>query len=276
MTYALDFAPHLGFPDPAQPLFDKLVGSTDPLAHLAFAADNGFARVGDPFSAARDEALQAQIGREARRLGLALGCVVFAPLATARQPLWITTDRTELDCLIDRSLALADRLGTRHIAILTGEDPDRPRAEQLAALTDNLVHAGARAAAEGVVWCIEPVNERRLPGMLLHHLADGVRVVREVNAPQVRLIFDFGHVQAMDGDLLHHMDMAWDHIEIVQVTDNPNRWEPGAGEINVARLLDDLIVRRFSGPCELEHGWSEHTPERQRGYLDWLQRWRIA
>lgn len=273
MCFKLDFTPHLGFPGPALPLFDKLVGSAHPVDHLRFAADQGFRRVQDPFAAARDEAEQTLIGRTAVELGLSLGCFVYAPLDVARRPLWVGTDTAELDEHVDRGFAIAGRLGTRYVAVLTGKDPARPREDQIVAFTDNLQRIGRRAASEGLVLCVEAVHGRRLPNMLLNHILEADKVVRDAGLASVRLIFDFGHVQAMDGDLLHHLDQVWDQIEIVQVADNPDRVEPGAGEINVGRLLDTLVAREFAGPCELEHGWAARTPERQRAYLDWLKNW---
>lgn len=276
MTFKLDFAPHLGFPGPASPLFDALVGSIDPVDHIRFAADHGFRRVQDPFAAAREESEQARIGKAAAEHGLALGCVVYAPMDVARRPLWIQSDTAPLDQQVDRAFAIAERLGTRYIAVLTGKDPALPFEDQLRRFTDNLQRIGTHAAAAGFVLCIEAVHGRRLPDMLLNHILDADRVVRDTGLASVRLIFDFGHVQAMDGDLLHHLDAVWDQVELIQVADSPDRVEPGAGEINIGRLLDRLVERGFTGPCELEHSWTTRTAERQRAYLDWLENWAAA
>jgi len=59
----------------------------------------------------------------------------------------------------------------------------------------------------------------------------------------------------MDGDLLFHLEQAWDHIEIVQLADNPGRLEPGTGEINFESVLRFLIRRSYPGLVELEYGW---------------------
>lgn len=273
MAFKLDFAPHLGFPSPVSPLFDVLVGSADPVHHIRFAADQGFRCVQDPFAAAREESEQARIGRSALEHGLSLGCFVYAPLDVACRPLWIESDAALLDEHVDRAFGIAQRLGTRYIAVLTGKDPTLPFEDQLCRFTDNLQRIGTRAAAAGFVLCLEAVHGRRLPGMLLNHILDAGRVVRDTGLASVRLIFDFGHVQAMDGDLLYHLDAVWEQVELVQVSDSPDRVEPGAGEVNVGRLLDALVERGFAGPCELEHGWATRTAERQLAYLAWLKNW---
>lgn len=276
MKFCLDFAPHLGFPTPAAPLFGVLAGDTDPAVQIEFAAAQGFRRVQDPFAAQRSEAAQRRIGDAAAAAGIGLGCFVYASLERASQPSWSAVEsaqRAALEHDLEAAIDIGRRLRSRYIAVLTGTDPSRPRADQRAAMTANLARLADRVAAEGMMLCVEAVSAKRLPYMLLHHLADAVDVVRGANHPAVRLIFDFAHVQAMDGDILGHLDAAWDLIELIQLADHPARVEPGAGELNFVRLIDELVRRKFAGPCELEHGWSTPGADVQRAYLQWLQRW---
>src|SRR3546814_8603393 len=68
----------------------------------------------------------------------------------------------------------------------------------------NLKRLADKVAGEGMKLCIEAVSAERLPHMLLHHFGDAIEVVREADHPAVRLIFDYAHVQAMDGDIPGH------------------------------------------------------------------------
>lgn len=111
--------------------------------------------------------------------------------------------------------------------------------------------------------------------MLLHHLDEAIQVVRDAAHPAVRLIFDTAHTQAMDGDILGNLDRAWDHIELIQLADHPGRVEPGHGELNFVRIVDEIRNRGFTGPVELEHMWSNGGAEAERRYLSWLNRWRV-
>jgi hypothetical protein len=135
---------------------------------------------------------------------------------------------------VDAAIAIGRRIGSRHIAVLTGADPAREKSEQRAAMAANLRRLAGRAADDGMVLCVEAVDAGRLPRMLLHHLSDAIEVVRGADHPAVRLVFDFAHVQAMDGNVLNNMDAAWDMIELIQLA-----------------------------PC----------PEIQTAYLEWLGRW---
>lgn len=276
MSFRLDFAPHLGFPTPEMPLFGALAGDTDPAAQIEFAAAHGFRRVQDPFTAQRTEAAQRRIGDAAAAAGMELGCFVYASLERASRPSWSAVERAGRAALaheVEAAIDVGRRLRSRYIAVLTGTDPSRTREEQRVAMAANLAWLADRVAAEGMMLCVEAVSAKRLPHLLLHHFAHAVDVVRGANHPAVRLIFDVAHVQAMDGDILGHLDAAWDLIELVQLADHPGRVEPGAGELNFVRLIDELVRRKFTGPCELEHVWSVPGADVQRAYLQWLRRW---
>ena len=276
MSFRLDFAPHLGFPTPDSPLFGALAGDLDPEKQIEFAAVHGFRRVQDPFTARRTTAEQQRIGDAAAAAGIGLGCFVYAPMERCAEPAWAAVDASARDALekdVEAAIAVGRRIGSRYVAVLTGTDPERTRAEQRAAMTANLVRFAGRVADEGMMLCVEAVSAKRLPQMLLHHFADAIEVVRAADHPAVRLIFDFAHVQAMDGDILGNLDAGWDLIELIQIADHPGRVQPGAGELNFVRLIDELERRGFSGPCELEHLWSESGADVQSAYLEWLGRW---
>lgn len=275
-TFRLDFTPHIGFPTPATPLFGALVGDASPEAQIAFAAGQGFKRVQDPFLAQRPLAAQMEIARAVSNAGLGMGCFVYAPLERASRPQWSARDaasRAELDAEVEAAIAIGRRLGSRHIAVLTGAGPARTRDEQRRDMAANLSRLADRVQAAGMTLCVEAVNAHRLPQMLLHHFADSVEVVQAAAHPAVRLIFDTGHVQAMDGDILGNLDRAWDLIELIQLADHPGRVEPGAGELNFERIIDEIERRGFKGPVELEHGWSAPGAQLQSDYLKWLGRW---
>ena len=55
----------------------------------------------------------------------------------------------------------------------------------------------------GVNICLELLNSKRdHPDYMCDHTAWGVRVVQEVNSPNVKLLYDIYHMQIMEGDLI--------------------------------------------------------------------------
>ncbi len=68
------------------------------------------------------------------------------------------------------------------------------------------------AEDHGVTICMELLNSKRdHPDYMCDHTAWGVRVVREVNSPNVKLLYDIYHMQIMEGDLITTIreNMQW-------------------------------------------------------------------
>jgi hydroxypyruvate isomerase len=275
MTWRLRYAPHLGFRSLDIPLFVASAASADPGAQLAFIASEGFAGAQDPWFATRPRPVQERIVTLLGQYGLAAGCVVCGNPGTIRTPLWNTPGqlaRADLEAALRDAMAAAGRIGAGQIAVLTGEDPATPRQRQIETMTANLRWAANIVAAEGLTLCVEPINARTLPGMLLGHFAEGCAVARATGHAAVRMIFDTAHVQSMDGDLLGHMERNWDLIEIVQIANHPGRMEPEVGELNMALILQKVHAFGYRGLVELEHLWSAPGSDTERRGIDWLRR----
>jgi hydroxypyruvate isomerase len=68
------------------------------------------------------------------------------------------------------------------------------------------------AEDNGVTICMELLNSRvNHPDYMCDHTAWGVRVVEEVNSPNVKLLYDIYHMQIMEGDLIATItkNLAW-------------------------------------------------------------------
>jgi hydroxypyruvate isomerase len=276
MSWNFRYASHLGYRSPESPLFLHSVGSADPVAHIDFAADLGFSGVQYALAVTRPEEELNRVSGALARRGLEPGCLIYAPLALAKKPLWGTKEPDAVSAWqrqLRRSFAVAKTLNARHIAILSAAEPSRPIAMQHAALIENLKRAAEDAEQQDLVLCLETLSRRSLPGMLLTRIAEAYAVVKAVGSPAVRLIFDTSHVQIMDGDLLQNLRDTWDAIALIQIADNPDRLEPGKGEINFKSVFRTIRELGYSGLVELEHNWStpsKETEERGIKYLRYL------
>jgi hydroxypyruvate isomerase len=68
------------------------------------------------------------------------------------------------------------------------------------------------AEDNGVMICMELLNSKvNHPDYMCDHTAWGVRVVEEVNSPNVKLLYDIYHMQIMEGDLIATItqNLAW-------------------------------------------------------------------
>jgi hydroxypyruvate isomerase len=271
--WQLRYTGHLGLYGPDLPLFLHSVGSADPIAQIRFLAELGFAGVQDNFLKLRAPELQARMGEEMARLGLAMGTFTNNPLGWNR-PLWGSTDaaaRYELRRDLDATIEAARRVGGHCATCVTGSDAGAPRERQLAAMVENLKWLSEPAQRAGIVLCVEAVAARWIPGLLVDHLDDALAIVRAVDSPAVRLLFDIGHLQMSDGNVLDHLDQCWDAIGAIQLADAPGRTELGSGELNWPNILRRLRDRGWQGLTELELRPSADSVAGERRVLEQLR-----
>lgn len=260
MNWTLPFTAHLGLRGPDKPLFRHSARSVDVFDQIDFIADLGFAGVQDNYAALRPPREQAQVASHAARRGLKMASFVHDPKGW-NLPRWSASDadsRAALAVELDHSLATARRIGGRVLTCVTGLSPANDRAAQLAAMTDNLRWAGDRAAAAGVVCCVEMTSPHWLSGMLVDHFDDAIAMVRAADHSAVRLMFDVGHVAMNGHDPLAAFERTTDLVGAVQLADvpageKPGRIDVGAGSISWVPLLRAIRASGFDGLYELEH-----------------------
>ena len=116
------------------------------------------------------------------------------------------------------------------------------------------------AADLGVSMVIEPLNSRATKNMRGHpgyqgdHVDYCAKIVREVDSPGLKLLFDVYHVQIMDGDLIRRIHENKDIIGHVQIAGNPGRGPIGPDqEINYRAVMQAFIDIGYEG--YVGHEW---------------------
>ena len=73
-------------------------------------------------------------------------------------------------------------------------------------------------------------------------------IIREVDSPRLKLLYDIYHMQLMEGDLANTIRANADIIGYIHIGDVPGRHEPGTGEINYPFLKHLLVDElKFDG-----------------------------
>lgn len=265
-------AGHLGVRAPDRPLFRALAGSADPLRQVEKLAQLGFGGVFDNYLVLRPAPEQAAIGDAAARRGLRMGSFVHDPLAWDC-PTWSRAGeaaRAALGDALGRSLEAAARSGSRTMNCVTGRDPAADDKAQLAAMADNLRWAADRAAAHGVMLCIEATHPAFAPGLLIERLEIALALVDRVDHAHVRLNRDVGHVALHGDDVAAAIRAAAGRIGMVQLADVPGRVEPGAGSLDWPAILGALDASGYAGLLELELEPATDGEAGERAMLDRL------
>jgi hydroxypyruvate isomerase len=155
---------------------------------------------------------------------------------------------------ITRAASLAVDLACSNLIITSGPGmPGVPRDEQRWHLVDVLKLAAETAADADLTLVLEPLNQQDHPGVFLSSSDEGFAIVREVNSPHVKLLFDIYHQQISEGDLTRRILENFDLIGHIHVADVPGRHEPGTGEINYEHLFMTLREQGYKGYVGLEY-----------------------
>ncbi len=267
------YAANIGLNSLDTPLFRHLVGSVDPVEHIAFAQDFGFAGIEDNFLKLRPVDEQKRIGDALARRGLEMGCFVNN-VGSWNLPIWSSRDGGDQAAMLaelDSSIEAARRVGGRLMTTLVGRRDGEPLAYQRAALVENLKRAAPVAERAGVVICLEACNARDYPMLLLADVADAYAVAQAVGSPAVRIVFDIFHVQARGGDVINALSRCWEMVAAIQVADNPGRSEMGSGELNWSNVLRHIRDLGYIGLVELEHEVSGSGAAGERRVLERLE-----
>jgi hydroxypyruvate isomerase len=190
------------------------------------------------------------------------------------RPLWgldTPEARKQLKRDLSESIEAAGRTGGKYLTVVSAHDPATPVAYQRTSMVENLKRLAPLAEKAGVILALETVDSSRWPGMLLHHIPDAYAVAKAVNSPAVKLVYDFGHIAPMDGNVLQNLKAVWDMVAIIQVADIPGRLELGSGELNWVNIFRTIRSLGYTGLIELEHLISEPGIEGEAMVLDNLR-----
>jgi hydroxypyruvate isomerase len=151
---------------------------------------------------------------------------------------------------------------------LEGVDPQA----QLAAAVDNLKRASDVAAKSGTNIVIEPIDLLESPTIFLTSVKEGFEIVRAVNRPNVKVLYDFYHEQRGGGNLIEKLEKNIDWVGLVHIADVPGRHEPGTGEIDYANIYRTLGRLHYDRFIAMEYGpTSDPVASLRKSRLEALQ-----
>jgi hydroxypyruvate isomerase len=166
---------------------------------------------------------------------------------------------------IAASLDAAQRFETRMIVVLTGYRVQRlSREQQQDSIVEGLKRGAELAARAGLTLIVEPINtlapiEPLNPtgdnhaDYFLDTTAEAVSLIRRVDSPFVKILYDLYHAQIMEGNLTETIRTNIAHFAHIHVADVPGRHEPGTGEINFAHVFRAIASTGYAGYLGMEY-----------------------
>jgi hydroxypyruvate isomerase len=129
--------------------------------------------------------------------------------------------------------------------------------QQTKNVIDVLKRAGDIVAQTKMILVLEPLNIRvDHAGYFVVFSEHAWQIMKAVNHPKVKILFDIYHQQISEGNIINHIYKYWDEIAYFQVGDVPGRKEPGTGEVNWRNVFKAIYEKGYKGILGMEHGLS--------------------
>ena len=164
-------------------------------------------------------------------------------------------DRSKILDAVDRVAALAKKVGCRNLISGSGNTiPGQKRDEAVQNMVEGLAVAGKALAMHGITILLEPWNSKvDHPGNFLDNPSLAVEVLKKVNLPNVKLLYDIYHNQIMTGDVVSFIRQNIAHIGHFHVAGVPGRHEPDPCELNYPFILKQIDSLGYTGHVGLEY-----------------------
>ena len=231
------FAAHLAYMFTERPLIER----------FGAAAAAGFTAV--ELQCPYDHAPSA-VKAELEKHGLTMLGINTAPGATPGGESGVAAQpgrETEFATIFRQALDYVIAIGGRQIHCLAGKVPPEQRPAAETTFVRNLERAADLAREKNITVLIEPINPRDRPDYFLTRPEHAADIIAKVARPNLRLQFDFYHVQIVGGDLLRRFEKHLPVIGHVQVAAVPSRHEPDEGEVNYPVVFDSADALGYRG-----------------------------
>ena len=158
-----------------------------------------------------------------------------------------------LDGLKESCIA-ANKLGVKHLITQVGQDTGASRDFQHESIVNCLKAAKPILDEYGVIIMIEPLNTYvNHPGYYLTSSKEAFDIIREVNHPFVKVVYDIYHQQVMEGNIIPSITGNLDCIAHLHAAGHPGRHELQLGENDYRVIFDAVDKAGYKGACGLEY-----------------------
>lgn len=163
------------------------------------------------------------------------------------------TRHDEYEENLRRALQWAKKLRCPALITQVGADTGAPRKEQHAAIVKGLRRMAPLLREAGVTLLVEPLNDvKDHKGYYLTSSQEGFDIIREVNDPNVRLLFDIYHQVHMGEDVQTQILENLPLIGHFHIAAHPNRDEKIFTNFDYAPLFTAMAAAGCTQPLGLE------------------------
>lgn len=179
-----------------------------------------------------------------------------AGICTRMVPLNDPARREEYLQGLKESVCAAKRLGCSRLISQVGQAIEGvDRQAQHDCIVEGLRACASILEKENIELVIEPLNTLvNHIGYYLDRSDEAFEIVREVNSPKVKVLFDIYHQQITEGNLIENITRNIDLIGHIHIAGNPGRHEPHKNsEVHYPTVLAALKRAGYCGYVGLEY-----------------------
>jgi hydroxypyruvate isomerase len=156
-------------------------------------------------------------------------------------------------------IPVAGRLACRQIILLSGKRIASPAAEsesenptQHSASIETLKRAAELLSAANIQGVIEPIDRLENPTIYLDGVTEAFAIVKAVDSPGLRVLYDLYHEQRTHGNLIEKLQQNIALVGLIHVADVPGRHQPGTGELDYTNIYRTLAQLNYTATIAME------------------------
>ena len=163
-------------------------------------------------------------------------------------------DRRKYLARLADTIAIAKKLRCRKLITCTGNDTGASPRTQCKSIIDTLRAAAPICEEAGVMLVVEPLNTVvDHAGYFLDSSVIGAELIRAIDHPNIRLLYDCYHMQIMEGNILDTIGIELDVIGHFHSASVPGRHEVFLGELNYPAIVKWIYKQGYTGCFGLEY-----------------------
>ncbi len=169
--------------------------------------------------------------------------------STIRDGINRVENHERIEAAIRESIDLSAAAGAPNVIVLSGERRGLSDEKGLENCVLFLNKVKSHAEDKAVTLCLELLNSKvNHPDYQCDHTAWGAEVMKRVNSPRVKLLYDIYHMQIMEGDIIRTIRENLRYIGHFHTAGVPGRHEiDGRQELNYAPIAQAIVDAGYTG-----------------------------
>jgi hydroxypyruvate isomerase len=198
-----------------------------------------------------------------KKFGLVPAMYPPGPGGTIPEALNRKENHARIEASLNAAIDEAKANGVPNIITFSGNRKgmdDREGADNCVAFLNRIK---AHAEDQGVTICMEYLNSKvNHKDYMFDHIAWGVDVMKRVNSPRVKILYDIYHAQIMDGDIVRNIRDNYQWIGHFHTGGNPGRHDiDETQELNYRFIAQAIADLGFTGFIAHEYSPAQgHDP----------------